>query len=205
MDNLTLQLLLRFAINAIAVYFIVGLLHYRLYKKSEYIFTYVIFNLLIFLLSYVLQNNQMSMGAAFGLFAVFSIIRYRTEDISARDMTYLFIVIALGLLNAVHSVTTIDATSHLVTGFSTPYIIQLCIINLLIVVLSWILESSIMMRRESVQTVQYENIANIKPENRAVLLADLSERTGLVVHRVEIGKIDFLRDSANVKIYYYEV
>jgi hypothetical protein len=202
MDNTTIQLLLRFGINALAVYFIVGLLHYRLYKKSEYIFTYVIFNLLIFLLSYVLQNNQMSMGAAFGLFAVFSIIRYRTEDISARDMTYLFIVIALGLLNAVHSITA--AGSGVGSDIlSTSYIIQLGIINLLIVVLSWVLESSIMMKRESVQTVQYENIANIKPENRAILLADLSERTGLTVHRVEIGKIDFLRDTANVKIYYY--
>jgi hypothetical protein len=169
-----------------------------LYKKSEYIFTYVIFNILIFLLSFVLQNNQMSMGAAFGLFAVFSIIRYRTEDITARDMTYLFIVIALGLLNAVHGLKLADSAA-----FDTALLTQMVVINVIIIVLAWILESSVLMKRELVQTVQYENIANIKPENRQVLLDDLSMRTGLKVHRVEIGKIDFLRDTATVKIYYY--
>ncbi|MFM2387270.1 MAG: hypothetical protein RL660_2027 [Bacteroidota bacterium] len=193
-----LSLLIRLGIDTLSVFFIVGLLHYRLYKKSEYIFTYVIFNILIFLLSFVLQNNQMSMGAAFGLFAVFSIIRYRTEDITARDMTYLFIVIALGLLNAVHGLKLADSAA-----FDTALLTQMVVINVIIIVLAWILESSVLMKRELVQTVQYENIANIKPENRQVLLDDLSMRTGLKVHRVEIGKIDFLRDTATVKIYYY--
>jgi Domain of unknown function (DUF4956) len=184
--------IIKLIIDFIAMFILVGLLHYRLYKKSEYIFTYVIFNVIIFMLSYVLQNNQMSMGAAFGLFAVFSMIRYRTEDISARDMTYLFIVIALGLLNAVHSQANMQD------------IINLSLFNLILVAVTFLLESSIIMKRENVQSIQYEHIQNIKPENLPILLADLSERTGLSVHRVEIGKIDFLRDTAVVKIYYYK-
>jgi Domain of unknown function (DUF4956) len=178
-------------IDILAIAFLVGLLHYRLYKKSEYIFTYTIFNVIIFMLSYVLKSNEMSAATAFGLFGVFSMIRYRTEDISARDMTYLFIVMALGLLNAMHSET------------NTNEVLQLVAFNAVIVFVTWLLESSIIMKRESVQSIQYEHIQNIKPENLSILLADLSERTGLTVHRVEIGKIDFLRDTAVVKIYYY--
>jgi Domain of unknown function (DUF4956) len=145
----------------------------------------------------VLQSNEMSIGAAFGLFGVFSMIRYRTEDITARDMTYLFIVIALGILNAVHKP---DAPG-IIFGTAT---MQLLAYNVILVLITFLLESNVIMKRESMQTVQYENIANIKPENKEILLADLSQRTGLTVHRVEIGKIDFLRDSAVVKMYYYE-
>jgi hypothetical protein len=198
MEHNILEFLIKIGINLITLYAVVGLLHYRLYKKSEFIFTYTIFNVIIFLLSFVLRNNTMSIGAAFGLFAVFSMIRYRTEDISARDMTYLFIVIAVGMLNAVH--TLAGATPGSIASNS---LLELVIYNAILVGISFALESSIIMKRELMQSVQYENITNIKPVNREALLADLSERTGLKVHRVEIGKIDFIRDSANVKIYYY--
>jgi hypothetical protein len=178
-------------IDILSIFIIVGLLHYRLYKKSEFIFTYVIFNLIIFMLSYVLKSNEMSAATAFGLFGVFSMIRYRTEDISARDMTYLFIVMALGLLNAMHSEKNYVEVAQLVA------------FNAVIVFVTFLLESSVIMKRENVQSIQYEHIQNIKPENLPILLADLCERTGLNVHRVEIGKIDFLKDAAVVKIYYY--
>ncbi len=193
MDLITSQFLIKVLINLASVAVVVGLVHYRMYKKSEFIFTYVIFNLIIFLLSYVLQNNEMSMGAAFGLFAVFSMIRYRTEDISARDMTYLFIVIALGLLNAIHKNKDLEIVS-----------MQLLAYNGILVVGTVFLENGFFMKRELLQSVQYENIENIKPQNREILLADLRERTGLNVHRVDIGKIDFLRDTVNVKMYYYD-
>jgi hypothetical protein len=193
MDIITTQFLIKVLINLISVSIVVGLVHYRMYKKSEFIFTYVIFNIIIFLLSYVLQSNEMSMGAAFGLFAVFSMIRYRTEDISARDMTYLFIVIALGLLNAIHKNSDTGMVS-----------VQLLAYNGMLVLATLLLENGFFLKRELLQNVQYENIQNIKPENREVLLADLRERTGLNVHRVEIGKIDFLRDTVNVKMYYYD-
>ncbi len=175
-------------IDILAIFTVVFLLHYRLYKKSEYIFTYVIFNFVIFMICYVLKSNELSQGAALGLFAVFSMIRYRSEDISARDMTYLFIVIGLGLLNAIHK---------------EENILALFAYNAILVAATWLLESSAIMRKEHMQSIQYEHIANIKPENREILLADVSDRTGLPVHRVEIGKIDFLRDTAVVKIYYY--
>jgi hypothetical protein len=181
------SLLINLSINTIAVILIIVLLHYRLYKKSEYIFTYIIFNVIIFLLSYVLKSGDISIGAAFGLFAVFSMIRYRTEDISARDMTYLFIVMALGMLNAMDN------------NYQ-----NLLMYNGIIIAVTWILESSLLMKRESIQSIQYENIQNIKPENRGALIQDLSDRTGLKINRVEIGKIDFLKDTAVVKIYYYQ-
>ncbi len=193
MDFNTSQFLIKVLINLVSVAVVVGLVHYRLYKKSEFIFTYVIFNIIIFLLSYVLQSNEMSMGAAFGLFAVFSMIRYRTEDISARDMTYLFIVIALGLLNAIHKNSDTGMVS-----------IQLLAYNGMLVLSTLLLENGFFLKRELLQSVQYENIQNIKPANREILLADLRERTGLNVHRVEIGKIDFLRDTVNIKMYYYD-
>jgi thiol:disulfide interchange protein len=183
--------LTKLIIDLLAIVIIVGLMHYKLYKKSEYIFTYVIFNIIIFILSYVMQSANMTMGAAFGLFAVFSILRYRTEDIGPRDMTYLFIVIALGLLNAIHKQESWNDMFYLI-GY-----------NAVLVAATFLLETSAIMRKENVQSIQYENIENIKPENLDKLLADLRSRTGLNVHRVEIGKIDFLRDTANVKIYYY--
>lgn len=184
-DWLQNNLWFNMGIDALAIILIVINLHYRLYKKSEYIFTYIIFNIIIFLLSYVLKAGDISIGAAFGLFAVFSMIRYRTEDISARDMTYLFIVMALGMLNAMET----DG-------------IKLMVYNILVIGVAYLLESNMIMQREMVQSIQYENIENIKPENREKLIEDLNNRTGLKINRVEVGKIDFLRDTAVVKIYY---
>lgn len=192
MELNTLQLLTKVLLDILAVVIVVGFVHYRLYKKSEYIFTYIIFNLIIFLLSYTLQSNEMSMGAAFGLFAVFSMIRYRSEDISTRDMTYLFIVIAIGLLNAIHQNKEKEVIS-----------IHLVAYNGILVLGTILLEHGFYFKRELFQTAQYEAIQNIKPLNREILLADLQERTGLNVHRVEIGKIDFLRDTVEIKMYYY--
>jgi hypothetical protein len=135
------------------------------------------------------------MGAAFGLFAVFSMLRYRTEDISLRDMTYLFLVIAIGLIAAV---TRIKDTADIYEyGFILVILVAVLAITLTI-------ETGKLFRKESAQTVIYEKIDLIKPERKHELMEDLKTRTGLNIHRVSIGKIDFLKDTALIKIYYYE-
>ena len=135
------------------------------------------------------------MGAAFGLFAVFSMLRYRTEDISIKDMTYLFLVIALGLVSAVIKIKNTDDL------FENLFLI---FINGIVLLITYLLESSILMKRETMKQLTYENIELIKPERREDLIIDLKTRTGINIHRLSIHKIDFLKDSAVIKIYYYE-
>ena len=130
----------------------------------------------------------MSLGAAFGLFAVFSMLRYRTEGISTKDMTYLFIVIAIGLICAVSKGTYFE----------------LSLITAILIAFTYALDGNWLVRNELVKTIQYENIELIKPENYNALIDDLKKRTGLNIHRASVNRIDFLKDIAVVKIYYYE-
>lgn len=178
----------RFFINILFAFIIIILIHLRLYKKREYVFTYFMFNIMIFCLTFILQSVKISMGAAFGMFAVFSMIRYRTEDITHKDMTYLFIVIAMGLISA-----------------TTPgELWTLLVYNGIIVLITFLLESNFVMKRESSQNILFEKIEMIKPENQTALIQIMKERTGLDIHRVSISKIDFLKDTAMVRVYYYE-
>ena len=129
----------------------------------------------------------MSMGAAFGLFAVFSMLRYRTEGISTKDMTYLFLVIAMGLI----------------TALSKGNPLEISLINIIIIVFTFALETTVFMKKEVSQNIQYENIEMIKPDLRAELLADLENRMGVKINRISIGRIDFLKDTAMIRVYYY--
>jgi hypothetical protein len=128
------------------------------------------------------------MGAAFGLFAVFSMLRYRTEDISIKDMTYLFLVIAMGLICAV----------------SKGNWDELTLLNLIILAITYLLESKLLMKKEVVKIILYENIELIKPEKKAELIADLENRMGVKINHIKIDKLDFLRDSAQLHVFYYE-
>jgi hypothetical protein len=128
------------------------------------------------------------MGAAFGLFAVFSMLRYRTEGISTKDMTYLFMVIAIGLMSAISK----DSWYELI--FTTAILLAI----------TALLEGSWLIRKEHTKTVIYDKIGLISPNNRTALLEDLSQRTGLQIHRVEIQNYDFLKDSVQLTMYYYE-
>jgi len=185
----------RFVIDLLSVFLLIRLIYYRIYKNSEYFFTYFIFNIVIFLISFLLNKVELSMGAAFGLFAVFSMLRYRTEDISIKDMTYLFLVIAMGLIAAVTKIkNTSDAYEYVFLG----------LINLLVIVVTYLIETNIFFKKELSKIINYENIDLIKEENREKLLEDLRNRTGMNIHRISIGKIDFLKDSAQIKVYYYE-
>ena len=135
------------------------------------------------------------MGAAFGLFAVFSMLRYRTEDISIKDMSYLFLVIAIGLVAAVTKIKdTSDGYEYLFLG----------LINTIVILSAYLFESSLLFKKENVQLIIYEKIELIKANATDELLLDLRERTGLNIHRISISKIDFLKDSAQIKVYYYD-
>ena len=174
-------------INLATVILIISFVYYPNYKKMDTIFTFLMFNIVIFLLTYVLNEVKMSMGAAFGLFAVFSMLRYRTAGIGMKDMTYLFLFIALGLVSAIQL-----------------EFYELGIIAVIVFVATLILDTKLIMKKEYSNTLRYEKIEMIKPDRREELIQELCSRTGLNIHRVSINEIDFLKDTALISYYYYD-
>lgn len=185
----------RFLIDIISVFILIRFIYFPQYRKRDLYFTYIIFNCIIFLICFLLNKVELSMGAAFGLFAVFSMLRYRTEDVSIKDMTYLFIVIAMGLIASVVKIK----------GASEKFeLIFLAIVNLAVLLIAFLLEGKLLIKTESSGLLIYENIELIHKDKANEMLEDIKNRTGLKVHRFSIQKIDFLKDSATLKIYYYE-
>ena len=187
-EKLSAKFFMRLIIDFISVLVLIRFIYYPIYKNREFFFTFFIFNLIIFLITFLLNKVEMSMGAAFGLFAVFSMLRYRTEGISMKDMTYLFLAIALGLISAV-------------TKGNWD---ELILINSIILTVTYCLESNLLIKKEASKNIQYENIEMIKPELREQLIADLELRTGIKINRISIDKIDFLKDTAIIRIHYFE-
>lgn len=185
-----LDLLLRFAFNFLVAYVIIRWIYYPTHKNKDYLFTYFLFNIIIFMLCYMMRNTQLEIGVAFGLFAVFSILRYRTLNVGVMDMAYLFLIISVGVINSLSN--------------EQVSIAEVLFANLLIVGAIFILEKVWLVRIAANKVVIYEKIENIRPENYEKLLADLKERTGLNVHRVEIGRVDFMRDIARIRIFYFD-
>ncbi|HTL82877.1 MAG TPA: DUF4956 domain-containing protein [Bacteroidia bacterium] len=179
----------RLLIDIFFMAILIRFIYLPVYKRRDHLFTFFMFNVTIFMITYLLSaNKSLSTGAAFGMFAVFSLLRYRTEDISARDMTYLFKTIALGLMSSINRGNIVETIT----------------INAIILIIAFLLDGNILIKTEFVKTVQYENIELIKPGRYHELISDLKLRTGLNVHKVSIGRIDFLRDTATIKIYYHE-
>lgn len=187
-EKLSSKFFIRLFIDLASVFVLIRLIFYRNYKKADQYLTFFAFNLVIFLITYLLNKVEMSMGAAFGLFAVFSMLRYRTESISTKDMTYLFLVIAIGLLSAISK-----------GGWD-----ELALLNGIILLLTFLLESNWLIKKEFTKMIQYEKVELILPEKRKELIQDLKNRTGLNIHRVEIQEIDFLKDATRMIVYYYE-
>lgn len=186
---------LRLLVNLSAVWVLIRFVYYKHYKKRDLFLTYFVFNTIIFLICFLLNKVELSMGAAFGLFAVFSMLRYRTEDISLKDMTYLFLVISIGLISAVTKIK--DAGENIEVLF-------LILLNGFIVALTALLESGLWLKRELTKTVNYERIELIHLSKEKELLEDLKTRTGLNIQRVEVLKIDFLKDTAELKVFYLQ-
>jgi hypothetical protein len=191
----SVKLIFRLLINLISILILVRLIYFKANKKSDLNFTFYMFNIAIFFICFLLNKVELSLGAAFGLFAVFGMLRYRTEDISIKDMTYLFLVIAMGLIT---SVTKIKNTND---GIEYVFI---AIINAILLAVAFVLESDLFYKKEHVKQIIYEKISFIKKQNQQQLIEDIKQRTGLNVHRLTITKIDFMNDSALIKIYYYE-
>jgi hypothetical protein len=186
-DHVT-SLLIAFIINLIAIMIIVRWLYYPKCKRGEFFFTYILIAISTFMLIYVLGDVKLKAGIALGLFAMFSIIRYRTEQIAIREMTYLFTIIAVSAINGL-------TISELSIG-------EVIIINILFIAVIVICESKLLISHYSYKVIKYDNINLITPDKREELIADLEKRTGLKVIKVEVGAIDFLKDAAIVKMYY---
>ncbi len=178
--------LLRLAINVASLLVLIRLCYVRRRPNRDFAFSYFLFGLGVFIVTYLLRSVEMQLGFAFGLFAIFSMLRYRTESISIKEMTYLFLVISVALLSSVGPVTTIE----------------LVLLNGLICGSTVVAETALVSPNVATKRVTYERIEHIKPENRAALLDDLRARTGLDIHDIEIDSIDFLRDAAVLQIYY---
>ena len=181
------NLVFRFGFNLSIAFIIIKLIYYRNHNNNDFVFTYFMFNSLIFFFASILGSMTVNLGFAFGLFAVFAILRYRTDPIPIKEMTYLFIVITVGVINALSS--------------SEVSYAELLFTNTALVVLTYFLETywqnNLLLRH----TVEYEIIENIKPENHEKLLLDLEDRTGLSIKHFEIGRINFLRDTVQIRIY----
>lgn len=187
-DKLSSKFFIRLGIDLLSVLILIRFIYFPLYRSRENVFTFFIFNIIIFLITFLLNKVEMSMGAAFGLFAVFSMLRYRTEDISTKDMTYMFLVIALGLIMAV----------------SKGNWDELSLISFIIILITYLLESNVLFKKEVTKIIMYENIELIKPEKRTELIADIENRMGVKINHISIGKIDFLRDAAQIHVFYNE-
>lgn len=187
-EKLSLKFFVRLLIDLVSVGILIRLIYFRIYRTSEYFFTFFIFNLIIFLITFLLNKVEMSMGAAFGLFAVFSMLRYRTEGISIKDMTYLFLVIAMGLITAIGKGNWDE----------------LSLLNGIILLFTFLLESNLLFRKEESRLIVYDNMELVKPENRQLLKEDLEARTGLKINRIGVSKVDFLRDTAQVRVFFFE-
>lgn len=183
------HLLIHFGFNILVVWLIIHFLYYRKSHRRDYYFTFMLISVSIFFLIFLLGSVKLKVGFALGLFAIFGIIRYRTESMPVREMTYLFVLIAISVINAL-AVTLSYA--------------ELALTNLIFVLCIWIIEGNRWLKHTSCKLIQYDRIELIKPELRAELIGDLERRTGLKIQKVEVGGIDFLKDSAVIKIYYAE-
>jgi len=184
------DLLLRSIFNLIVVLYMVRYLYYKTTPRKDYLFTYILISQVIFFILFLLENVNVELGFALGLFAIFGIIRYRTRQIPIREMTYLFLVIGI---------TVINALANRKVSYA-----ELLLTNGAVLVLAYLLEKVFLLKHETKREIIYENVELIKPEKRVVLIKDLESRTGLKINRVEIGRVDYLRDSVRIFIYFFE-
>lgn len=186
-----LELVLRFSLNFLVIMILVRWLYYSTTRRKDYLFTYILISSVVFLLCYLLESVKLQIGFALGLFAIFGIIRYRTNAIPIREMTYLFLIIGVSVINSLADEDTSVA--------------EILFSNAAIVFATFSLEKLWLLKHESSKIVNYEKIDLIRPEKYSELITDLRKRTGIKkIKRVEIGKIDFLKDTCLLTIYYEE-
>ena len=181
--------LLSFGFNFLVALVLVRFIYYPSTHDKRYVFTFLAFNTVIYFVLSFMTSVSIGVGVGFGLFAIFSILRYRTDPIPVREMTYLFIIVALPVMNSAAGTDSVWS--------------QLIAANAAILLIMWVLEKEWGFHYEASKRVIYEKIELIQPERRAEMIADLEQRTGLKIKRVEIGKVDFLHDTADLRIHYH--
>ena len=181
------ELVLRFLLNTAVIALIVRVFYYPKSKRRDYFVTFILISISVFLLIFLMGGVKLKVGFALGLFAIFGIIRYRTESVPIREMTYLFLIIAVSAING------------LATSISY---LELLATNLLFLISIWAMESNRWVKHVASKMVLYDNICLITPDREEELIEDLKKRTGLDILRIEVGAIDFSKDTAMVKVYY---
>ena len=193
------SMLIRFLICVVVSWIIIDRLYYRKSKRRDFYFTFMIISVAIYFLVYLMMGmdrGKATMGVGLGLFGIFSIMRYRTDTMPVREMTYLFVVVCLSVVHAMASSLGID-DDGLMIGTPLPELIVIDLITIAVIIL---FERHLKM--DASKLVQYDRIELIKPERRQELIADLRERTGLKVLNIEVGAIDFLHDMVMLRVYY---
>lgn len=184
-----LKMLTLFSLNFFVVWVVIHFFYYPKSRRRDYYFTFSLLSSSIFMMIFLMDGSKMEIGAALGLFAVFGIIRYRTESIPIREMTYLFFLVAISVVNG--TTEGMSLSEHLLA-------------NALFVLIAWLGENVLLAHKEGCKFVQYDNIELIRPDREKDLIADLSKRLGLEVLSVEVGAVDFLKDSALLRVYYHD-
>ncbi len=199
-----IELALRFGINLIASLIIVGILYYRKSRRRDYYFTFMVFSTAMLMLLFIMGNVSIGIGLTLGLFAIFGVIRYRTETVPIREMTYLFVIIAVAAINGLAPLyREIGATGMNPHFELEPAILLIMIIaNALIICVIAILESEVLVVNTTTKLILYDRIDLIVPEKREELIADIEKRIGIKVLKLEIGHVDFLKDAAFIKVSY---
>jgi hypothetical protein len=180
-------LLIRFALNFLVCWVIIRFFYYKKSQRRDYYFTFMMFAVVIFLIITLMDNMKMNVAYALGLFAIFGMIRYRTETLRIREMTYLFVVMGLSIING--------------QALTTSYL-ELLITNAMVIIAIWLFEGNKHAKQMSEKVILYDKIELVKVGKEAELRADLEERTGIKVEKMEIGHIDYLKDAAYIKIWY---
>jgi hypothetical protein len=179
----------RLLINTVFMVVLIRFVYYQTYHKKDSFFTFFLLNFMVFLLSFMLEKAKAfnSIGSAFGLLAAFSLLRFRTETITIKDMTYLFIIMAVGLINSIMKGSYLEIMS----------------INAVIAAGVFAVDGNVLMRNQKMKLVEYDVMENIKPDKHVILLTDLREKTGLDIRKTTIEEIDLVKNRVVIKIYYY--
>ena len=182
-----MKMLFLFSVNFLVVWLVIHFFYYPKARRRDFYFTYVLLASSIFMMIYLMDGSKMEVGAALGLFAVFGILRYRTESVPIREMTYLFFVVAISVING--ATPNLSGVEHIAS-------------NLIFLIVVFLAEHYLIAKKEGCKFVQYDNVELITPERREELIADLEKRLGLKVLRVEVGAVDFIKDLAMLRVYY---
>lgn len=192
MENMTLFtefFILRLVINTCTMVILVRLIHNVNYHRKEFNFTFFLFNFIVFLLAYMLEKTHAftSLGSAFGLLAAFSLLRFRTDPLSIKDVTYLFIIMTVGLINSVMKGSYVEIVG----------------LNVLIVAVVFVVDGNKLHRNQFIKVIEYPSLDHIRPEDHPKLLQELRQRTGLDITKFTIEQVDFVRSRVTLKVYHY--